>query len=150
MLFMVDNSDSMGEEQTKLREQFPKLIQVMTTGDRNGDGKNDFPPAKNLHLGVITSDMGLPGIQGISNCLGLGQDGILQSKPSGSVQGCQASYAPFLEYKAGAGQDTNQVARDFQCIAVVGTGGCGFEAQLEAGLKALWPSVDPGAKGGAN
>jgi hypothetical protein len=33
-------------------------------------------------------------------------------------------------------------ANDLACIATLGTEGCGFEQQLEAGLKALWPSVD--------
>ena len=36
-----------------------------------------------------------------------------------------------------------QTANDFACIATLGTGGCGFEQQLEAPLKALWPSLDP-------
>ena len=58
MLFMVDNSNSMHEEQAALRTQFAHLIEVLTTGDRNGDGKADFPPAKDVHLGVVTSDMG--------------------------------------------------------------------------------------------
>ncbi|WP_159323350.1 hypothetical protein, partial [Klebsiella pneumoniae] len=84
----------------------------------DGDGKNDFPPAKDLHLGVVTSDMGLPGVQGIMNCgPGLGpQDGVLQSKPSAQVMGCQASYPPFLSFKAGVNQPA-QTATDFQCIA---------------------------------
>jgi hypothetical protein len=152
MLFMVDNSDSMGDKQAKLRDQFPHLITVMTTGVRDTDPTHNFPPAKDLHLGVVTSDMGLPGVDGISNCSGLGDDGVLQHKPSAAVQGCQASYPPFLSFNASLGGQPAQTAKDFQCIAVVGTGGCGFEHQLEAPLKALWPSVDPLAamNGGKN
>ena len=37
LLFVVDNSGSMREEQTALRAQFPRLIQVLTSGDRDGD-----------------------------------------------------------------------------------------------------------------
>ncbi len=140
MLFMVDDSDSMGDKQAALRAQFPHLIQVMTTGMKS-DGTM-FPPAKDLHLGVVTSDMGLPGVDGIQNCVGLGKDGILQNKPSAAVQGCQTSYPPFLSFMAGS-SDPTQTATDFACVAVVGTGGCGYEHQLEAPLKALWPSVDP-------
>ncbi|MFI5307897.1 MAG: hypothetical protein ACHQ53_11115, partial [Polyangiales bacterium] len=134
-----------------LRTQFPHLITVMTTGDIDGDGKNDFPPAKDLHLGVVTSDMGLPGVDGIQNCMGLGKDGILQHQPSAQVTGCQASYPPFLTFMAGVNMPM-QTSQDFACIAQVGTGGCGFEHQLEAALKALWPSVDPMAamNGGMN
>src|ERR1700741_2181487 len=61
MLFMVDNSGSMKEEQESLRSEFPKLIQVLTTGDRM-NGTPMFPPAKDLHLGVAASDRGLVGI----------------------------------------------------------------------------------------
>jgi hypothetical protein len=148
MLFMVDNSDSMADKQVKLRAQFPRLITVMTTGVK-ADGTM-FPPAKDLHLGVVTSDMDLPGIQGIQNCgPGLGDDGLLQSKPSAQVAGCQASYPPFLSFRAGVNQPA-QTATDFQCIAVVGTGGCGFEHQLEAPLKALWPKTDPMPVNGMN
>src|SRR5688572_25247262 len=56
LLFVVDNSASMAEEQASLREQFPRLISVLTTGER-ADGST-FPAARELHLGVVSSDMG--------------------------------------------------------------------------------------------
>jgi hypothetical protein len=142
MLFMIDNSNSMREEQASLRAQFAHVIHVLTIGDRDNDGVSDFPPVKDLHLGVVTSDMGLLGIDGVDNCSGFGDDGILQHSPSPEVQGCQASYPSFLTYAAGK-DDPNVTANDFACIGTVGTGGCGFEQQLEAPLKALWPSLDP-------
>ncbi|HMI93500.1 MAG TPA: hypothetical protein VK509_19140, partial [Polyangiales bacterium] len=37
LLFLVDNSGSMKEEQEALRREFPKMIRVLTTGDRNAD-----------------------------------------------------------------------------------------------------------------
>jgi hypothetical protein len=99
---------------------------------------------KDLHLGVVSSDMGLLGIDGVDNCSGFGDDGILQHRPSAdsAVTGCQPSYPTFLTYVSGT-NDPRQTATDFACIATLGTGGCGFEQQLEAPLKALWPSVDP-------
>ena len=140
LLFMVDNSGSMREEQQSLREEFPKIISVLTTGMRSNG--MPFPPAKDLHLGVVSSDMGLVGIQGIMNCRpDGGDDGIMLNTPSPEVSGCQASYPRFLSYVAGV-HDEAQTSNDFQCIASLGTEGCGFEQQLEAVLKALWPSVD--------
>jgi hypothetical protein len=85
--------------------------------------------------------MGLIGIDGIDQCAGHGDDGIMQNTPSLLVQGCQASYPRFLSYTAGV-NDPAQSANDFACIAQLGTDGCGFEQPLEAALKALWPSVD--------
>jgi hypothetical protein len=142
MLFMIDNSNSMNEEQAALRSQFAHMIQVLTTGDNDADGESDFPAVKDLHLGVVSSDMGLLGVEGVDNCSGFGDDGILQHAPNPSIQGCSASYPTFLSFNAGV-SDPNTTANDFACIATLGTGGCGFEQQLEATLKALWPSMDP-------
>ena len=41
ILFMVDNSNSMREEQELLRQQFPSLVRILTSGDRDGDGVRD-------------------------------------------------------------------------------------------------------------
>lgn len=143
LLFVVDNSGSMRQEQGALRSQFPKLIETLTTGVKSN--KETFPPVRDLHLGVVSTDMGLAGIQNnYPQCndnrhinLG-GDDGILQH-PGNTGPGCASTYLPWLSYVEG--NDTTQVARDFGCIANLGTSGCGFEQQLEAGLKALWPKV---------
>ncbi len=155
ILFVVDNSGSMAEEQQRLRDQLPRLITILTTGDMNPeDGitiAEDFPPAKNLHLGVVSTDMGLPGIQVSPDpegkCGGFGDDGLFQHVQFDPGLSCQASYPSFLSYIAPEGDDPNvllqraeAVANDFACIATLGTGGCGFEMQLEAPLKALWPA----------
>jgi hypothetical protein len=146
LLFMVDNSGSMREEQSALRAQFQSMVTVLTTGDRDNDGMQDFPPATDLHLAVVSSDMGLVGITGIPNCDGLGDDGVMQNKGNTALTGCQASYPPFLAYVEGQTMPAT-VANDLGCIASLGTEGCGFEQQLESTLKALWPAVDRGGNG---
>ena len=88
LLFMVDNSGSMREEQEALRRELPKLIQGLTSGLRS-DGST-FAPAKDLHLGVVSSDMGLIGIQGIPGCDGLGDDGVMNNVPDPGLPGCPA------------------------------------------------------------
>jgi hypothetical protein len=147
LLFMVDNSGSMKEEQDALRDQFPKLIATLTTGDRSARGLPAFPPVTDLHLGVVSSDMGVPGVANIPTCLpDGGDDGRLQHMPRGA--GCAASYPSFLSFNAKGG-NPNAIVQDFACISMLGTMGCGFEQQLESPFKALWPSVylDP-ANGG--
>lgn len=140
ILFSVDNSGSMAEEQNSLKEQFPKMITVLTTGMRSANDPNPFPPAKDLHLAVVSSDMGAIGQVNVQGCdMNGGDDGRLQNIPRGTI-GCQASYPAFLAYVSG--RDTpQQIATDFACIAELGTGGCGYEQQMEAPFKALWPSV---------
>jgi hypothetical protein len=144
LLFMVDNSSSMKEEQTALAVQFPRLIQALTTGDRDLDGKVDFRPAKDLHLGVVSSNMGVAGaLTDDPSCDGHGDDGVLLHRATdASLPSCLAdAYPSFLSYRADGG-DPTRTAGDFGCIAALGTTGCGFEQQLEASLKALWPSLD--------
>jgi len=145
LLFVVDNSGSMKQEQAALRREFPELIRVLTTGDRDNDGTPEFSPATDLHLGVVSTNLGLPGLGTIvEKCEGLGDDAALQSTPSKEVSGCEPSYPAFLKYSAGV-ETPDKVANDFACVATLGIDGCGYEQQLEAGLKALWPSdkADP-------
>jgi len=140
LLFAVDNSESMREEQNALKEQFPKLISILTTGQRTPDDPAPFPPATDLHLGVVSSDMGAVGQADVPGCSSDGgDDGRLQHEPRGDI-GCQARYPEFLSYIA-TRETPEQIATDFGCIATLGTEGCGYEQPLEAAFKALWPTV---------
>ncbi len=136
MLLVIDNSNSMAEEQADLISQMPFLLHVLTTGDLNADGRLDFPPVTDLHLGVITTDMGA-GMRDVPTCGEVfGDDGVLRTVGSGAP-GCDEEYPPFLSF----GGDLDALASDFACVANIGTNGCGFEQQLEAPLKALTPST---------
>ncbi len=137
VLFVIDNSASMTEEQAALIAQMPYLLSVLTTGDFEGDGRIDFPPVTDLHLGVVSTDMGV-GDDLIPTCTDLGDDGLLNTHGA-PVSGCDATYPPFLAF----GGDLDALASDFACVANLGTDGCGFEQQLEAPLKALTPSTSP-------
>ncbi|HKP57805.1 MAG TPA: hypothetical protein VJV78_13830 [Polyangiales bacterium] len=138
LLFVVDNSQSMAEEQAALNLQFPRLIKTLTSGMR-ADGR-PFPAVRDMHLGVVSSDMGLAGIPNAFGCdINGGDDGVLQHK-GGAGPNCAATYPSFLSFERGV-SDPDRVANDFGCIASLGTKGCGFEQQLEAGLKALWPKA---------
>jgi hypothetical protein len=91
LLFVIDNSGSMATEQLKLAAELPRLVQVLTTGDRNagrapgagmGGQQEMFTPVSSLHLGVVSTNMG--GIDAPSgdtpaalSCQGLGDDGKL-------------------------------------------------------------------------
>jgi len=145
VLFLVDNSISMREEQTALVRELPQLVRVLSSGDRDQDGVQDFKPVE-LRLGVVSSDMGLPGVGGACPA-DLGDNAVLQhvSNPTmNPTLNCQANYpAPFLSFSPQTILDptaVDRVSNDFACISTLGTTGCGFEQQLEASLKALWPS----------
>jgi hypothetical protein len=147
VLFVIDNSQSMAGEQAALSAQFPRLIQRLTRGERYPDDPAPFTPITDLHIGVVSTDMGIPGVE-FGSCSPIGgDDGRLQRTPKpGPGRTCETGYPPFLSYTEGV-TDPAKLAEDFACVATLGTSGCGFEAQLEAPLKALWPTTYRDADG---
>lgn len=152
LLMMVDNSNSMAGEQESLKREFPRVIDVLTTGFRFEGDPDPFPPVKDLHVGVVSSDMGIPGVELPPSChADGGDDGKLQNAPHGD--GCDAQYPLWLSFigdqKIGQLTDPMKFANDVGCIATLGTGGCGFEQQLESPFKALMPRILEDAAGNA-
>lgn len=145
VLLMVDNSNSMAEEQASLAEQLPRIARALATGDVDGDGTPEFPRVRDVHLGVVTSDMGTGGAR-VPTCTEpmFGDDGVLRDRGNTSITGCAAMYPRFLSFDPDSmTMSPDAFARDAACVARMGTGGCGFEQQLEAVLKAVTPSTAP-------
>jgi hypothetical protein len=143
LLFVVDDSSSMREEQAALRREFPRLIRKLVSGDHDADGKREHAAFTSLHIGVVSSDMGAD--DRIRGCEDLGDDGVLRSAANlahDTGLSCEGSYPSFLEY-SGPASALDPLAREFACIAALGTNGCGFEQHLESALKALWPASRP-------
>jgi len=143
VLFLVDNSNSMIEEQVSLKERFPELIQTLTSGEVRGaraGAVRSFPPVADLHVGVVDSDMGTGGYL-VPTCVesNFGDDGILRTRGDVSMGGCSGSYPSFLSFSAG--DAPGDFAADAACLASLGTGGCGFEQPLDSVLKALTPGI---------
>ena len=139
LLFMIDNSNSMSQEQESLRVELPRLVRVLTSGDADGDGEEDFQPVRSLHIGVITSDLGVGEDYVVRDCEGNGDDGRLLRMANGGAS-CSGEYPAVFQFQSGV-DDPATFAAHVGCVAVAGTGGCAFEQQLEAVLKALSPST---------
>lgn len=145
LVFLVDNSGSMKEEQAALAREFPELVRVLVSGDLDGDGGRDFTPVRSLRVAVISSDMGHGGFPfdpeagtGVadSHCNAeFGDDGLFHESAE-----CRAGSTTYLEFTSDGNESPEEFGRDFGCLASLGTSGCGFEMQLEAMLKALTPS----------
>lgn len=131
LLFLIDKSPTMEDEQAGLTANFPRFIQVL----RQIDG--GLP---NLHLGVISQDLGAGGMTVGGNCSGAGDNGNLLATPR--VPGCtppNGSFISDLENTSG-GRTTNYAGSledTFSCIASLGPQGCGFEQHLGSLKKAL-------------
>lgn len=135
VLLVVDNSGSMGEEQALLVREFPRLARVLASGDRDGDGIQDFPALQSVQLGVISTDLGSGAEAGVRTCEpGFGQDGILLGSPGSS----------FATYNAADPASLEDFVAHVSSTAMLGTAGCGYEQPLEASLLALSaPSTMP-------
>ena len=134
ILFVVDDSPSMLDKQTNLRNNFPNFINVLNTIE---GGLPD------IHLGVISSDVGTtpdggtagPGIgSGPGACTGAGKNGNLIT-----AAGITGSY--IVDTRTATGRMTNYsgtLQDAFTSITMlVGASGCGFEQHLHAAKRAL-------------
>jgi hypothetical protein len=145
ILFLIDDSDSMGEEQQSLTENFPRFIEKLT-GIQGG--------LPNVHIGVISSNVGahpnIPGCRPEDSDEGrlqfafVNQDDPRCTDNSLSLDGKFIRDVVINEETGerqrnylGPGTDAENLSGVFSCMAKLGVGGCGFEGQLESIKQAL-------------
>lgn len=127
ILFVLDDWTSTSEIQQKLYDQLPLFLNVLTA-----------PTAPlNLHIAVVTADMGAPG--DATACAGQGDDGALQNTPTGSCLGTNLTAGATYLADDGQGNTnfTSPIGDVLQCISLVGGAGCGFAQPLAAMEHAL-------------
>jgi hypothetical protein len=137
ILFVIDDSPSMLDKQTNLKNNFPNFINVLNLIE------GGLP---NVHLGVVSSDLGTkgaddatagPGIgSGPGSCSGNGKNGNLQTNGSTLVQG---NFIVDVKNSDGTRSPnyTGDLATAFSAIASLGASGCGFEQHIEAAKRAV-------------
>jgi hypothetical protein len=142
---MVDNSNSMGEEQAALVRSLPQMVRTLASGQlldpSTGEVIREFTPVRSLQVGVVSSDMGTGGFM-VTTCdrPNFGDDGVLRSAGDTDRPGCMPSYPLFLTFDPSLGGDPDSFSADSACVLSLGLGGCGFEQPLEATLKAVSPA----------
>jgi len=154
LLIVVDDSPSMRDEQEKLQQQVPRLVNLLITGGAaEPEAVGEFPAVESLHVGIITPDMGYSTVpmtdfvagsgpdvdfNPTTACMrngGVGLDGNMQTMGlRGTPLECSAITPPegtqYINYPE-PGFDETDLIDDVRCV----TGqddGCGFEQQLEA------------------
>jgi hypothetical protein len=132
ILFMVDNSSEMTAMQRKLYDQIPSFLSVL-------DG---LPARPDVHIAVVSSDMGAPGDANSSiGCTTAGDQGEFHSTPVGTCTGTTLAYGSTFISDDGAGNvnytDPQGIGDVLQCIMLLGDRGCGFEHQLASIDRAL-------------
>jgi hypothetical protein len=158
VLFGIDNSGSMEENQAQLAREFRVLIDQLVNPPVNPvTGRPRWPAVRSLHVGVVSSDLGAAGSSGIPSCLTEGGDqGLLNPIRNGQAmrlhqpwtspaaarvrpRGCTQNpnqYPTFLTFDA-ARDNASTFRDDFVCNAFLGVAGCGLEQQLESVYRAL-------------
>ena len=152
LLFVIDNSLSMGLEQARLSTQLPRLLRVLTSGDRRpelpadpGDQARYFAPIPSLHVGVVTTELGVMRAPlslwarsaKLDQCLddAGSDDGVLQTSTTVAREGVTFN----------VGGETLHVAPNAACDAVERPAGhLAFDATGESGAEQTDAVADMG------
>jgi hypothetical protein len=158
VLFMSDNSSSMNVMQQKLASQIPAFVSAL---------QNLPSGLPNIHIAVVSSDMGAPGdvtssiqctktgdngqfrLGATSGVSGLG-DGGPGGAPGGNDAGglgCAGaslnSGATYVSNVDGVANYTGDLSTLLSCMTALGDNGCGFEHQLASITRALGADGSP-------
>jgi hypothetical protein len=136
ILFLVDDSRSMSLLQDRMIYAFPQLMDSLAA----------LPGGlPDIHLAVISSDLGA-GDGSVPSCSSTGgKKGIFQFEPTGSCTDTTLQPgARFISRVNGVANFTApDIADVFTCIAALGEEGCGYEHQLAAVVRALGADGSP-------
>jgi hypothetical protein len=134
LLFVIDSSGSMADERGVFATAIQNAMPALTSGDLDGDGMQDVAAVASLHLGVVTTDLGVGAGIAVAGCDAMGDDAVL-----GAGTGCPGTPVYFYEaYRDSA----EMVGRTFaSCGLAVATDGCGFAQPLDAALLAVSPGA---------
>ena len=160
ILFVIDNSGSMAEEQQRVAENFEAFITVLEADDVQA----------NYRIGITTTDVGNPRCKSttpengnlvLSSCLDRVDDGQFTASDIDYSEACTAncmlrdadltieptvtehdttkSPRKWIEKINGESNvnGTDSMVEAFQCFGPQGVAGCGFESHLEGMYKAL-------------
>jgi hypothetical protein len=130
ILFVVDNSGSMSEEQTNLAANFPKFMDVLDSYMTAAGQPLDY------HVGLTTTSLTEVIPIPIPIPLPPGDDGALRNQASCGMT------RPWIERT-----DANP-SMQFSCVAQVGTDGSGQEQPLGAARLALTARITDGKNAG--
>ena len=137
LLFVIDNSGSMKEEQDSLTANFGNFINVL----------NSIPGGlPDVHIGIVSSDMGTANGGSAGGCSGNGDNGIM--KTGGVVFTGGVNFLSDIADTANPGMRiknyTGALIDVFRQMASLGTSGCGFEQHLASTVAALNSTANVG------
>ncbi|MBL8605373.1 MAG: hypothetical protein JNK72_25805, partial [Myxococcales bacterium] len=164
VLFVIDNGVRDLDVQRQFLNALPSLFDALQHPPPHPDG-TPGTPVTDLHLGVISTDIGSGGYS-VPTCSGLvqGDNGLLNPTRQGSATRMhppwtssvgrlrpplctddRLQFPPFLRDAASRPSLSDEV----RCLAYLGRSGCGFVQHLEAAHRAL-RAHEPGLRSDAS
>ncbi|MEM6990103.1 MAG: hypothetical protein AAF721_06390 [Myxococcota bacterium] len=162
VLFVIDNSGTMGEEQLNLSRNFPLLVDRLENLKKPGGGNVNA----DVNIMVTTSDFGHPlctDFQPVGYAPGQGRPVFTGCNaridsftsvhpfnpteiPEACTEGCPMDIVPggdpFIHFDSASSNVVfNDISGALSCMAPQGINGCGYEAPLETMLHALRPEA---------
>ncbi|MDD9933508.1 MAG: hypothetical protein OXT09_07895 [Myxococcales bacterium] len=146
LLFVVEDSPSMAEEQARLARELPAILEALLRGERRDGTRTQ--PLRDVHIGVVSANLGAPSVVDVwEGCDGSGDDAVI-----GRPATCGAEPS-FLRYRGEGAEHpllatpesdagVQALSADLECALGISAGGCPLAQPLEAALKALWPEID--------
>jgi hypothetical protein len=125
ILFVIDDSPSMGDNQRKLVENYDVFVEGVTSIAES---------RARVHLGVVTTDKYAYNVTG---CQELG-DLVVQTGGHGSSDAMCGPYADGGNYMT----DADDIDTAFRCAAKVGTTGATHERPMEAAINAIGGGIE--------
>ena len=137
ILFVIDNSGSMKEEQDSLTANFSNFINVL----------NSIPGGlPDVHIGIVSSDMGTANGGSAGGCSGNGDNGIFKTGGVAFTGG--VNFLSDIADTANPGQRiknySGALVDVFKQMASLGTSGCGFEQHISSTIAALNSTANVG------
>jgi len=130
LLLVIDNSSSTADKQQLFADNFQKFTGKLAVA---ANGK-----APDLHVGVVSTSVGLHSDAFAQvGCPAKNDDGLLQSASRGTCTTAPTTARYLADDGRGGTNFTGTLSDALTCIALLGSNGCGFEAQLEAMKLAL-------------
>jgi hypothetical protein len=127
VLFVIDNSGSMADEQEALASSIlPSFYGIVEQAGAS------------VHVAVVSTNVGAGGHL-VTGCVADGDDGAFQSQPRAVCDPPDGQFIRDLLLADGtrAKNYTGTFGEVFSCIARLGSEGCGFEQPLESMRRAL-------------
>jgi len=133
LLFVIDDSGSMDDEQESLRREIPQLVRGLTSPPLGDDGQPLWNAAESLQIAIVTSNLGTNGFPESSDRVGRACSANGNRGDDGGLLACAGGAVSTWT----AGDDVDAFVESIGACADVGIDGCGLEQPLLAGVRAL-------------